>query len=240
MKTLTFLSALLIPLCFGGSANATTMEHIPARIALGSGADLSGFTGFFSNGFVDGSTSHTDTLSFDDGVVQVDFQLTVEAFDSDGSPTALNPITTAVGINGAGDTVEESTRIDAGEKIKVTVDDVNFSVIGAPPVGFVDISSFEALMSTIRLSAFDNGVDTFTYAGIGAGSVVGDDTDQIEFVPDQVLVDGDMFMVTADSGLFRGLFISMSGNYKTAVPEPATLCLFAMGLVGTLCSRRKR
>lgn len=238
MKIFNLVAALLAIFCLTSLSQATTIEHIPARIALGSDADISGFTGFFSNGFVAGSTSHNNVLSFDDGVVQVDFDITVEAFDEAGAPTALNPIPSAVGIDGVGDTVSESSRIDAGEKIKVTLNDVNFSIIGAPADGVVDPSSFEALMSTIRLAAFDSGIDTFTYAGVGAGSVVGDDTNTVSFVPSQTLVDGDMLMVTADTGEFRGLYISMAGEYAV-VPEPSTLCLVALSALAIASQRRK-
>ena len=240
MKTLKLVPAIIAAVCLGTAVQAASLEHIPARVALGSDANISGFTGFFSNGFVAGSSSHNNVLSFDDGVVQVDFDITVEAFDEAGAPTALRPTPSAVGIDAPGDTVSEQTRIDAGEQIKVTVNDVNFAVIGVPPAGMiVDVSSFEALMSTIRLAAFDNGIDTFTYAGIGAGSVVGDDTDTISFVPNQTIVDGDMFTITADSGQFRGLYISMAGEYTTIVPEPATLGLIAISVVGLVARRRK-
>lgn len=240
MKTLTLVPALLIALSLGSATQALTMEHITARIALGSDADISGFTGFFSNGFVAGSTSHNNVLSFDDGVVQVDFDITVSGIDATGGPAALQPIASAVGIEGGGDVGAEITRIDSGEQIKVTLNDVSFSVIGAPPVGMVDVSSFEALMSTIRLAAFAPGVDTFTYAGVGAGAVVGDDTDTIDFVPDQTLANGDMFTITADTGAFRGLYISMAGEYMTIVPEPATLSLVALSLLGLAAQRRKQ
>lgn len=239
MKTLNLAPTLLAVVCLASAAHATTIHHIPARVALGSDATISGFTGFFSNGFVAGSTSHNNVLSFDDGVVQVDFDITVEAFDEAGSPTALRPTPSAVGIDGAGDTVSEQTRIDTGESIKVTLNDVNFSVIGAPAVGSVDPGSFEALMSTIRLAAFDSGVDTYTYAGVGAAAVTGDDTDTIDFVPDQTLVDGDMFTITADSGEFRGLYISLAGEYCTVVPEPATISLVALSLLGLTAQRRR-
>lgn len=238
MKTLTLVPALLALLCFTATAEATTLEHIPARVALGSDADISGFTGFFSNGFVAGSTSHNNVLSFDDGVVQVDFDITVEGLDAGGGPAALTPIPTAVGIEGSGDSVSEETRIDAGETIKVTINDVAFSIIGAPANGVVDPASFEALMSTIRLSAFDSGVDTFTYAGAGAASVVGDDTDTISFVPRAPVVNGAMFTITADTGAFRGLFVSLAGEY-TVVPEPATLSLVGLALIGLAAQRRK-
>lgn len=238
MKIRNLVAALLATVCLTTLSQASTIEHIPARIALGSDADISGFTGFFSNGFVAGSTSHNNVLSFDDGVVQVDFDITVEAFDEAGSPAALNPIPSAVGIDGAGDSGAESSRIDAGEKIKVTLNDVSFSEIGAPADGFVDPSSFEALMSTIRLTAFEDGVDTFTYEGVGAATVVGDDTDTISFVPNYTLADGDMLMITADSGLFRGLYISMAGEYAV-VPEPSTLCLVALSALALAAQRRK-
>ncbi len=239
MKTLTTsLPTLLLALVLTTPAQAATMVDFPGRVALGSDAVISGFTGFFSNGFVQGTPSHNNVLSFDDGVVKMDLDVTVEGFDESG-PAGLRTTGSAVGVDGLGDSGSESTRIDAGESIKVTFNDVAFSVIGAPPAGFVDPGSFEALMSTIRLAAFDAGTDTFTYAGIGAGFVVGDDTDTIGFVPSQPVDDGDMFTITADSGAFRALYVSVSGNYKV-VPEPTTIGLIAVSALAMAVQRRSR
>ncbi|MEM8944844.1 MAG: PEP-CTERM sorting domain-containing protein [Planctomycetota bacterium] len=241
MKTFAYaVSVTATLLLFTSSdAHAASMESFEARIGLGTSADSQGFAGFFETGFVQGSPSHTDTISFDDGVVKVDFDVTVEGFEESGGPGGLRTTSAAVGVDGSGDTGSETTRIDAGEAIKVTFNDISFSIIGAPPAGMiVDPGSFEALISSIRFAAFDNGTDTYSYSGVGAGSVVGDDTSTLSFVPNQTIATGDMFTITGDSGEFRGLYISMSGNYETVIPEPATLSLVALSLVGIALKRR--
>lgn len=238
MKTITRAIVALVAIGMTTSSHAMTMESIEARIGLGTTMDLQGFAGFFENGFTQGDPAHTETLSFDDGVVQVDFNITVEGFDENGAAAGLRTTTAAVGVDGPSDTVGESTRIDTDEQIKVTFNSVIFSIIGSPPVGLVvDPSSFEALISSIRFASFTQGTDTYTYAGVGAASVTGDDTEEIEFVPAQAITDGDMFTITGNSGEFRGLYMSLSGNYKS-IPEPATFSLLAISLIGIAASRR--
>ncbi len=228
-------ATLIATLCLATSVQAMTMESIETRIGLGLTPDAQGFPGFFANGFTQGDTSHTDTISFNDGVVQVDLTLTIEAFDAGGAPAGLIVNNSATGVEFG----VVNNQIDPGESIKVTYDDISFSTIGAPPMGFVDPSSFSALLSSIRFAAFDAGTDTYTYSGVGAGSTVGDDTDQLSFLPNYSLSNGDMFTITADSGAFRALYISGSGNYKV-IPEPATIGLLALSTVVLATKRRVR
>lgn len=235
MKTLMTAATLVTSLCLATIAHANTMESFEARIGLGLTPDNQGFPAFFTGGFTQGDTSHTNTLSFDDTIVQMDITLTIEAFDAGGSPAGLIVNNSATGV----ELGVVNNQIDPGEAVKFTVDNILFSVIGAHPMGPVDSSSFEALLSSIRLTAFDDGVDTYTYSGLAAGSVIGDDTDTIGFVPSAPLANGDMFTVTADTGAFRALFLSASGNYKV-VPEPATFGLMGVALLGMATMRRKK
>lgn len=237
MNTLTRMSVAVAVLFAVTSAKAAVMETIESRVSLGTDAvDSQGFPGFFATGgFVQGSTSHTNTISFNDGVVQVDYDMTIEAFDAAGAPAGLNVLAHAAGIN-LGVTNDE---IDPGEVIKVTYNSITFSVLGPHPQGSVDPSSFQALLGSIRLAAFDSGVDTFTYAGVGAGSVTGDDTQELDFVPSAPVNDGDTFTITGDSGAFRALYISNATTYKV-VPEPTTLAFCVMGLGCVAALRRTR
>ena len=238
MNTYRIFTAVAASLMFVTTIHAASMESIEARVGFGTSPDAQGFTGFFENGFVQGSPSHTDTVSYSDGTVQVDLNITVEGFDENLAPSGIRTTAAAVGVEGAGDTGFESTRLDTGEFITVTFNDINFSVIGVPPSGHaVDPTSFEVLISTIQLAAFDSGLDTFTYTGVGASAVTGDDTNVLTFIPSQEVVDGDSFTILADSGAFRGLFVSLSANYAT-IPEPASLGLMCLALLTYSVRRR--
>jgi len=236
MKITSLLVSFGVALSICTSAGAATID-IDSRIGLGLTPDNQGFPAFFANGFVQGATSHTNTIAFDDGVVEVEFTLTVEAFAAGGAPAGLFVNNQASGIDGGAN----NTEIDAGEQLKVTYDNIAFSVIGAPPSGLVvDLSSFQALIGSARLAAFTPGTDTFTYAGVGAGSVTGDDTQTIEFVPNASIGVGDMSTITGDGGSFRALYVSLHGSYETVIPEPATLGLLVISIVGIAASRRMR
>ncbi len=230
-------SALLLP-----TTQAANIQTLEARVGLGLTPDLQGFPAFFTNGFTQGDTSHTNTLSYDDGLVKVDYTLTVEGFDAGGSPAGLIVNNQAAGV----ELGVVNSQIDPGESIKVTYDDISFSVIGIPPFPFmVDQGSYESSLSSIALAAFSSGTDTFTYSGLGAGSTVGDDTSSLTFVPPAVISNGDMFTITADSGAFRALFLSQSSQYELIpdpdiIPEPATLGLMGVSIVCIATARRRR
>jgi hypothetical protein len=201
--------------------------HIEARVGLGT--QLGDFFDA-SSGFVAGSTSHTNTLCFSDGTAEACFTMTIEGFDSNGAPAALIPNNQAVGIEvGVND-----TQIDAGEWVKVTYDAISVTALNPPP----SIASWTAGLGSIRLAAFDDGVDTFTYSGPGAGTMVGDDTNYID-LDEPIIMAGDMFTVKADSGRFRMLWISNHADYDV-VPEPLGLGLVCVGLFGLVTTRRRQ
>lgn len=236
MKT-TIRAAALLAVSFTfltTTVQATGMHSIEARIGLGTSPDSQGFPGFFA-GF-GGGTSHTNSFTFSDGVVDFKIDMTVEGLDSSDQPANLVVNNLSAGIEiGVGDML-----IDSGEKIKITYDNLSFSTTGTPPaMGIVDLSSFGAILSTVRLSAFGAGDD---YAYSGVGSVV--DTLQIgntlQLELNTPIVTGDMLTITATAGGFRALFLSQSGNYNTIVPEPATFGLMAISLFSLAAFRRKR
>lgn len=242
MKTLISATAIVASALFFTNAEAASIQTIDSRIGLGLTPDLQGFPAFFTNGFSQGDTSHTNTISFDDGVVQVDYTVTIEGFDSGGSPAGLIVNNQAAGV----ELGVVNNQIDPGESIKVTFDDISFSVIGVPPFPLmVDPGTFEALLGSIAFAAFTPGTDTYTYAGVGAGSTVGDDTSRLEFVPHATLSNGDMFTLTADSGAFRALYISPSSQYElipdpNLVPEPATIGLVGLSMACLAATRRRK
>ena len=232
VQRIAFSFLATIALCATASA-----EMLDARIGLG--IRIGDFFEDPGSGFVQGSTSFTNTMTFDDSVVEVDFTLTAEGFDAGGAPAGLFANNQAVGVEGG----SRDDKIDAGETIKITFTDIEFTVIGVPGPGLeVDPSTITAFLSSIRLAAFNDGVDTFTYTGVGDANLVGDDTQTIEFVPDLVVDDGDMFSITADSGDFRGLFLSLDVTYGTRpddneIPEPTTL---ALAFIGAAALGRRR
>lgn len=227
MKLNLAVIALSGILSIAGTASAAMIEgRVGLGIQLGD---------FFepSSGFTEGDTSHTNTMTFTDGIVEVDFTITVEAFDSGGAPAGLTVNTQAAGVQLG----VNNTQVDPGESIKFTYDSVDFSVVGPAPGGqTVDPASYSAILSSIRLAAFTDGTDTFTYSGLGAGSITGDDTDTISVLAE--IADGDMFTVTADTGAFRMLFLSHDARYGL-VPEPTSLAVVLVGLAG-LAARRRR
>ena len=241
MKTRNLASTLGAMAILITSAHAGSIQTIESRVGLGLTPDLQGFPAFFTNGFTQGDTSHTNTISFDDGVVQVDYTLTIEGFDAAGGPAGLIVNNQATGI----ELGVVNNQIDAGESIKVTYDDISFSVIGAPPFPLmVDPGTYEASLGSIAFAAFGAG-DTYTYAGVGAGSTVGDDTSRLQFVPATTISNGDMFTITADSGSFRALYLSQASQYAqipdpNLVPEPTTLGLLGLSVACMVATRRKK
>lgn len=228
MKATTFSLFTVAMVAFGATASAAMLE---GRIGLGTQAG-----DFFEagSGFTQGDTSHTNTMSFNDGVVQVDFTLTVEAFDAADNPAGLSVNNQAAGV----ELGVNNTQIDPGESIKVTYDSIVVTVIGMPgPLEMVDPSTIVTNLSSARLTAFTPVVDTFTYEGVNEAGILGDDTQTIEI--DSPIVDGDMLEITADSGAFRWLFLSHNVMYDTkAVPEPTTFVMTLIAAAG-LSGRRR-
>ncbi len=228
-----FLIALMV--CPAGQMACAV--DFPARIELGGGAGQ-----FFdpASGFVDGvDTTHTNSVSFNDGIVQLDITLTVEAIGATGSAVPINVAASAAGVQ---EISSNDDRINAEESLVVSYDQIVFSVIGTPTVGMVDPASLEAQLSTFRLSAFDDGVDSFTYTGIGAPPTVSVDVAArlatLDFGDE--LQDGDSFIIAGGSNSdFRAQFISNRGSYDI-IPEPTVLALMAVSLVGTVCTWRER
>ena len=170
----------------------------------------------------------------------MDLTIKVEAFGSDGvTPAPINVIPTAAGVQeiSVGD-----DRINTGESLKFTYTNIAFSVIGPSPMGPVDISSFQAVLSTIRLVAWDPGTDSVMYTGVGAPASLTENAPG-RFATLDIHTDittGDMFTITAGANSnFRARFLSQAGNYSF-VPEPTTLGLLADGFIGAVCSRRNR
>lgn len=240
MKTI-IMAAFLAAAILCSSAQAGSIETIETRIGLGLTPDLQGFPAFFTNGFSQGDTSHTNTVTFDDGLVQVDMTLTIEGYDAAGAPAGLIVNNQAAGV----ELGVVNNQIDTGESIKVTYDDISYSVSGTPPFPYlVDPGTYASSLSTIAFAAFTPGTDTYTYAGVGAGTTSGDDTAALVFVPPTSISNGDMFSITADSGAFRLLYLSQAAQYElrpdpNLVPEPATLGLLGLSLLCITASRRK-
>ncbi|MEM8944843.1 MAG: PEP-CTERM sorting domain-containing protein [Planctomycetota bacterium] len=242
MKTILTGLAVAIGLCLSAPTTAATIESIEARIGLGLTPDLQGFPAFFANGFVQGSTSHTDTITFSDGLVEVDYDLTIAAFDAAGAPAGLIVNNQATGV----ELGVNNSQIDAGESIVVTYNAITPIVIGVPPFPLmVDLGSIEHTLSSIAFAAFTSGTDTYTYSGVGAGVATGDDTSTLTFVPPTEVTGGDSFTITADSGAFRALFISQATSYEllpdpNLVPEPASVGLAALGLAAAAATRFRK
>ncbi len=240
MKTIISAAAIVASALLLQTAHAANIQTIPARIGLGLTPDLQGFPPFFTNGFSQGATSHTNTISFDDGLVKVDYTLTIEGFDAAGAPAGLIVNNQATGV----ELGVVNNQIDAGESIKVTYDDISFSLIDTPPFPFlVDPGTYASSLSSIALAAFTAGTDTYTYSGVGDGGIVGDDTASLTI--QTPITGGEMFTLTADSGAFRALFLSQSSQYElrpdpNLVPEPATLGLMGVSIVCIAAARRRR
>ncbi|TWT97622.1 hypothetical protein Pla108_17740 [Botrimarina colliarenosi] len=224
----SFLAALV---ALGSAAQG---EMIEARITTGIDPGQ-----FFSaaSGFVNGASTHTNTISFSDGLVQADFTLTAAAFGPGGVPASLN-VANAAGVNTLG--VSGNSQVETGESIKFTYDSVTYTIVGVPPAGLtVDPSTFTASVSSIALAAFEVGTDTFTYMGIGSGGATGDDTGVLTLSP-TVITPGDMSTITGDSGSFRVLYLSNSVGYGLRpVPEPTTAALATLVTFGLIGCRRR-
>ena len=217
--------ALLAP------ASAATM--IEARVNLGTNSANPIGEDFFTaaSGFTQGDTSHTNTLTFTDGVVEVDITMTIEGFDAGGAPAGLIVNSQATGV----ELGVENDQVDPGETVKFTYDAISFNDVGLPPGEILDTNVLDLILSTIRFTAFDAGVDTYTYAGVGAGGATGDDTLTLNV---GTSVDAnDMFTITADSGAFRILYLSHEAVYAS-IPEPASAMLVAFASLGM--ARRRR
>ncbi len=174
------------------------------------------------------STSFQNTVSFTDGVGKVDYTLTVSAFDVAGQPANLYAGVGASGVEvGVGD-----TRIDAGESIKVTYDNIAYSQVG----GTQPIGNWSTTLNQLHFNAFTAGTSQYTYTGVGAGGATGDDT--FELVLGTPVVAGDSFTVRGDGGDFRFQWISQAATYSV-VPEPTTLALAAFGLIAISAGRRR-
>ncbi len=226
-KSLALLGsfALLAP------ASASIM--IEARVNLGMNSANPIGEDFFTavSGFTQGDTSHTNTLTFDDGVVEVSLTMTVEGFDAGGAPAGLIVNNQATGIElGVVD-----GQVDPGETVKFTYDAIAFNDIGLPPGDILDTNVLDLILSTIRFTAFDAGVDTYTYAGVGAGGATGDDT--LTLNVGTSVEANDMFTITADSGAFRILYLSHEAVYAT-IPEPASALLVAFASLAAMGRRR--
>ncbi len=233
----TKVLALVASLCLISSVQAGTIETIDARTGYGLTPDGAGFPAFFA-GFA-GGTSYTNTTSFTDGVVQMDLDMTVEGFDFNGTPANLVVSNTATGIEVGVDNM----RLDTGERVKVTYNSITFSNVGPAPAGMVvDPSSYNAILDTVRLTSYDVGTDQYSYAGVGTvTNAVPIGTTQIDLEIFEPISDGDMFNITAVGGAFRLLFSSQQAQYETIpIPEPATLGLMTLSMVGILASRRRR
>lgn len=224
---LSLLATLVATSAFAG--------NIPGRFVLGTeDAPADGFPRFFNSasGFTQGDTSLTNTLSYNDGIGQVDFTITIAAFNAAGGPAGLN-----VGVGSSG--VElgvDNLRIDPGETIKVTYDNIAYSQIGPGAGGLpIDFSTFDTVLNAIHLNSFGAG-DTFTYAGIGAGGITGDDT--FEVLVGESISSGDMFSITGDTGAFKMQWVSQESTYELGVPEPSSLVLAAFSLA-VLATRRR-
>lgn len=233
-STLFKLSVVAGLSTLGSLASAAAID---ARINLGAASGNPIGQDFFTaaSGFTQGDTSHTNTLTFDDGVVAMSLTVTAEGFDSGGAPAGLRSNNQSVGVEGGAG----NDTVDPGESIKFTLEDYDFNVIGALPPGMtLDPDSLVVELSSIRFAAFDGGTDTYTYSGIGSANVNGDDTNNLTLVPHADVSPGDMFTITGDSGSFRVLFVSFGGNYGT-VPEPTAALIFATG-AALIASRRQR
>jgi len=216
----------LLAMLIATSASAAIIPN--TRIVLGTNDAPTDFPRFFdsASGFIQGSTTFTNSVSFDDGVGKVDYTITIEAFDAAGAPAGLH-----VGVGATG--VElgvDGTRIDPGESIKVTYDTISHSQIGGPTA----IASFMTTLNAVRFNSFEAG-DTFTYTGVGAGGITGDDT--FEVLVGASIASGDTFTVTGDTGAFGMQWLSHTTEY-TLVPEPSTMIFAVFGLVATVLRRR--
>jgi len=231
MKRTTTLSCLVailaMPMVLAPAADAAT---IGTRIVMGTGPATNPFDTFprffASPSFSQGATSFQNTVSYTDGVAQVDYTLTVSAFDASGNPAGLYA---GVGASGV-DVGVDDTRIDAGESIVVNYDNIVYSQVGGPsPIG-----NFATELNKLQFNSFTAGTDTYTYAGPGAPGT-GDDTPA--YVLNAPVVAGDSFTVTADSGAFRLQWISQQASYSW-IPEPTTFALAAFGLLAVATRRR--
>lgn len=227
----TTLALSLIAAAIAAPAHAAML--IPGRIVMGTSTTaIDGFPRFFATGgFANGNSSHTNTVSFDDGVGKVEYNITVEAFNAAG-PAGLN-----VGVGATG--VElgvDNTRIDAGESIKVTYNSITHSQIDLTP-GTIDPASWLTTLNAIHFNSFDDGTDTYTYTGVGAGGAVGDDS--FELALDSPIDGGDTFTIEGDSGAFKLQWLSHMTEYELGIPEPSSFAVAVLGLIGVATSRRK-
>ncbi|MCA9260277.1 MAG: PEP-CTERM sorting domain-containing protein [Planctomycetales bacterium] len=187
--------------------------------------------GFFdpASGYVNGSTSHTNTVCLDNGEVEICFDVTVEGFDAAGAPAPLHAFEFGSGVA----TGSHDRYLDEGDVYKVTYNAITVNSM----VTNMAVASAYVDLSSIRIAAWHDG-DQFTYVGVGDMNMVGDDTQHLSFPDDPELSPGSMFTVQADAGSFTMHTLSQGLNYELRpVPEPTSL---ALGLLGLLAWRRKR
>ena len=206
------------------SSLAETVE-LPGRIYLGTEFDgpADEWSAFFTadSGFVMGATSHTNTICVSDGNLEACYEITAEGFDANGSPAALTPNAQAVGVG-------DDTRLSPGESIKFTLDSVSYNVINP------DVVVMETRLDEIDMAGdFTEGVDMYTYSGVGA-PLATDDTRKL--IVDASVVGGDMWTITGDADGFRVLYLSVDTTYSV-VPEPHALSLLLIGLLGVVRRR---
>ena len=222
---------LILTLLATSIASSAFAGTIPGRIVMGtSDTAVDGFPRFFdsSSDFTQGDTSHTHTVAFDDGVGQVVYNITIEAFNSAG-PAGLNVGTGATGIELGVD----NSRIDPGESIVVTYNSITHSQI-APGPGPINPLTYDTKLNALHFNSFGAG-DTYTYSGVGAGGATGDDTNEI--LLGASIATGDSFTIMADTGAFRLQWISQVTQYEL-IPEPTTLALCTLVFAPMLVRRR--